>query len=361
MPRFAPICVLLCAFLSACGSEERFGLSESPIPHDIAPDTTTSDPLPAPERFLTSFSFFDDGYTGFTERPFYVTFNATYSDDTRVNNVLSSTVSQSCTPFFLQVGNPSIATVDSVGRVTPLGVGTTHVFLTCGAIQITSPLTIKKKSTPLIPPPETPAEEEPVNVETEEPLSPDDRYLGADDEYDIVYGQHAGFAQHLFPEILFGKPRNVFLNDVITLGFGGSVTIELNGFHPVDGDGHDFIVFENPFRASGDFVFAERGRVSVSDDGITFVTFPCDAFDPNRAYKGCAGVEPFNHLLDPLDDRAGGDHFDLADVSLDEARFIRIEDMQTCVAGQPIFPLCAEIGKKGFDLDALAIVNGRRE
>ena len=73
-----------------------------------------------------------------------------------------------------------------------------------------------------------------------------------------------------------------------------------------------------------------------------------------RAFPGCAGVTPtFSHpdnSVSPNDPEvSGGDAFDLADLGLQSARFVRIRDTGTNpyegVAG-------------GFDLDAVAVVNG---
>ena len=148
----------------------------------------------------------------------------------------------------------------------------------------------------------------------------------------------------------------------------------------LDGPGVDFTVFENPFMTTvlgfvGD-PFAEPGRVSVSQDGTTWHVFTaCETapLDP-PLHPGCAGVFPT--LSDPLDpltphpsiptetpitdvigvpqatvvvpDGSGGDSFDLEDVGLTWARFVRIED---------VGPALGQSGTVGFDLDAVAAVN----
>jgi hypothetical protein len=65
---------------------------------------------------------------------------------------------------------------------------------------------------------------------------------------------------------------------------------------------------------------------------------------------GCAGVSPvYSHPSNCIDARdpalAGGDGFDLADIGLESARYIRIVDANTSGLG-------------GFDLDSVAVVNG---
>ena len=92
----------------------------------------------------------------------------------------------------------------------------------------------------------------------------------------------------------------------------------------------------------------ELGEVSASQDGDTWFTWDCDT----ESWEGCAGITPIlSHPDNCIDARdpytAGGDSFDLADVGLDSAKYIRIQDVS------------GEIG--GFDLDAISIVNGTWE
>lgn len=159
------------------------------------------------------------------------------------------------------------------------------------------------------------------------------------------------------PDIVLGPPKgggtiNGSL-DVATLGNGGTITL---GFAPsfiVDRPGPDFIVFENPFNVNGDprRPFAELATVEVSDDGQTFFAFPCTA--TAYPYGSCAGWHPVlanadKNSIDPTDPRvAGGDAFDLADLGLTEARYVRITDRVdlTGAAGT-------------FDLDAISIAHG---
>src|SRR5688500_6081095 len=107
---------------------------------------------------------------------------------------------------------------------------------------------------------------------------------------EFLAGENAGFGQESMPEIVLGPPDGGFSSqgsvDVVSLGTGGSITLRMDQ-EIVDGDGADFIVFENPFEIAGGAVFSEAGEVSVSDDGETFTAFPCD---PSRdAPNGCAG------------------------------------------------------------------------
>ena len=163
-------------------------------------------------------------------------------------------------------------------------------------------------------------------------------------------GPGAGFGAEALPDVVLGPPQGGSTSqgsvDVISLGVGGSITVAL-GTPAKDGAGADLIVFENAFLVGGDRSFAEPGIVEVSADGVSFVAFPCD-IDGGGA--GCAGQEPVlanaeNGLAtDP--DAAGGDAFDLGEVQLSEARYVRITDSGR---GAPIAPTA------GFDLDAIAV------
>jgi hypothetical protein len=161
-----------------------------------------------------------------------------------------------------------------------------------------------------------------------------------------------------------------------SLGLGGSIVLEFQDNVVVDGPGPDLTVFENAFLVRGATtgpLFAEPGTVSVSADGVTFQSFPCQ-ITTAPYYPGCAGVYPvFANADDPgapsplvpstapiatlvgVDINtftppagSGGDTFDLAAVGLAVARFVKIEGGQ---ARQGL------AGLAGFDLDAVAAVH----
>jgi len=169
--------------------------------------------------------------------------------------------------------------------------------------------------------------------------------------------------------------------DVLSLGIAGHIDLAFDDNVLVDGPGVDFTVFENSFLGidpgpvSGP-PFSEPGRVSVSQDGVTWVAFPGCVLDPAQApyYPGCAGVRPVLSDAEvphpslptstPVEDLvgidllgppitvegAGGDSFDLADVGLAWARYVRIE-----AAGYVDGPFGAD--NAAFDLDAVAAVH----
>lgn len=179
------------------------------------------------------------------------------------------------------------------------------------------------------------------------------------------------------------------------LGVGGSITLgfgdEAQPSVIRDGDGADFIVFENAFFAGGNPAasFAELMFVEVSSNGTDFARFPTSAptagtagfmavVDPAGA-AGFAGVSPVlanvdTHTIDPFDPAAaGGDAFDLADllgqpevidgsVDLQAISFLRLIDVLgdgslSDSGGAPIFD-DSGFTNNGADLDAVAVING---
>jgi hypothetical protein len=189
-------------------------------------------------------------------------------------------------------------------------------------------------------------------------------------------GTCAGYGASGLPGIVEGPPQGGGAVegsvDVVSLGGGGSIVV---GFAPnaiVDGPGVDFVVFENPFDYGNGDRYVEPGEVSVSDDGVTWTAFPCT--DTTQAMPDggwgatrCGGMNlvysnPFRPpYISPFDlQRAGGDQYDLASIGVKHARYVRIRNV---VATEP----CPEGGlpdgevlpdKNGFDLDAIAIING---
>jgi len=198
------------------------------------------------------------------------------------------------------------------------------------------------------------------------------------------------FGAPFVPGTMLGSPGDSVPQQnsltVASFGFGGSATLAFDDIVIEDRPGPDFIVFENaffalplPVTASDDFtVFVEPARVEVSADGVQWTAFPYDAtavadasgiLSVNRELwlrlDGLAGVTPtftgnwtFPNVRDDFDPQgqggvsgAGGDAFDLADIGLTEARFVRITDLDT----QNGFPGQGE----GFDLDAIVVLHGR--
>lgn len=206
---------------------------------------------------------------------------------------------------------------------------------------------------PDAPPDNPPPSQSPCDEEVSDPF--------ADRVVSHVVGAGGGFHEEDLPEIVLGPPKGLgsFQGsyDVFSLGLGGEIVLEFTDSLACDGRGIDFLVFENAFQVgtNPDMTFAEPGVVSASEDGKTWVDFPCNL---NAApYTGCAGVHPTlanpeTNDIDPTDPAvAGGDGFDLEDIGLRKARFIKIQDSGLGLG--PIGP-----GTRGFDLDAIAIVHG---
>ena len=171
-------------------------------------------------------------------------------------------------------------------------------------------------------------------------------------------GTAAGFGQAQLPDIVLGAPQGTGSGSgslhVLSLGLNGVIVLEFTDIAVTNGPGVDLLVFENAFLKPGGLPFAETGVVAVSDDGVTWSEFPCASSNAAGNFPGCAGVTPVysntSNGISPTDPAvAGGDGFDLATVGLTRARFVRIRDSgANGYAGT----------SGGFDLDAVAVVNG---
>jgi hypothetical protein len=172
-------------------------------------------------------------------------------------------------------------------------------------------------------------------------------------------GDGAGFNETKLPGVVLGPPQGKGTRagslDVLSLGSGGEIVLSFGDRAIEDQPGPDFVVFENPFWPGGDRaqVYAELGEVSVSRDGESWLTFACASEgDGDGNFPGCAGWTPTlafdpNEIV-PLDlELTGGDAFDLAELGLVEARFVKIVDLKTLDAGG---------NSAGFDLDAIGLL-----
>jgi hypothetical protein len=206
----------------------------------------------------------------------------------------------------------------------------------------------------------------------------------ADEVLSFLPGPGSGYGEADLPGVVTGPPEGLglFLGglDVLSLGAGGVIDLDFVDNVILDGPGVDFTVFENPFFTIvlgflGD-PFSEPGIVSVSQDGVTWYAFDACATAPldPPLHPGCAGVFPtLSDALTPstphpsiptetpvgdlvgisqaslvLPEGSGGDSFDLMDVGLSWARYVRIED---------VGPALGQDGTVGFDLDAVTAVN----
>ncbi len=139
--------------------------------------------------------------------------------------------------------------------------------------------------------------------------------------------------------------------ELLSLGHGGSITLAFTDNRIVDGPGADFLIFENVFiNLWTNEPFMEAGTVAVSQDGITFMTFSFDTL----AHAGLAGVTPTRSTQNPTDVAASGaDAFDLAQVGLGWARYVRITDMGDLWQEGPF--------NGDFDLDAVVAIHSQAD
>jgi hypothetical protein len=166
----------------------------------------------------------------------------------------------------------------------------------------------------------------------------------------VDYGSGQNFGRAAMPDIALGPPAGAGCCggslDVVSLGNGGEIVLGFGANAIVDGPGVDFVVFENPFESDGK-VFTELASVMVSEDGRTWHAFPCEATE--APFDQCAGQRPV-YLSDddgPIDpDTSGGDGFDLADLGIARARYVRIVDRPDLQGANGV-----------FDLDAVGIVH----
>jgi YVTN family beta-propeller protein len=181
----------------------------------------------------------------------------------------------------------------------------------------------------------------------------------ADKVVSFTEGTGAGFGMNYFPQNILGPPDpDPLVNEynpssksqeILSLGENGEIILGFTDNYIFDGDGPDFTVFENVFYFFGTTdPFIEAAYVSVSQDGETWYAFPADT----ATFEGFAGVTPTFNTEYPQNPKiSGGDQFDLSDVSLDYARYIKLTD------------LGSEI-KEGafngdFDLDAVVAINSK--
>ena len=162
-----------------------------------------------------------------------------------------------------------------------------------------------------------------------------------------AFGAGQSFNQDKFPGPVLGPPEANEPSSVVSLGNGGYVVVAFDENAIIDGPGADFTVFENALPT-----YKELATVAVSEDGETWFEFPCTAPQEGPAYGACAGValvySSRKNGIDPLDPAvSGGDHYDLSDLGVKRARFVRITDRADLMGG------LADV----FDLDAVAIVN----
>ncbi len=181
----------------------------------------------------------------------------------------------------------------------------------------------------------------------------------------VFYGEEAS---------VIGEPKGS--TDVLSLGDGGSATVSFDKLI-FNGDGADFVVFENAMQngANAHLYFSELAFVEVSSDGSSFVRFPSVSLTQNTTQLGT--FEP----TDPtkIYNLAGkytsdyGSPFDLnelkdsAGIDINNITYIRVVDVVGSIApshaaydskGNAINdPYPTPFWSGGFDLQAVGAIN----
>lgn len=174
-------------------------------------------------------------------------------------------------------------------------------------------------------------------------------------------GQNFGQSPEFFPMNIFGAPAKEASeyipasaeSDVLSIGLDGEIIIGVKNKVIYDGEGDDFIIYENAFKNQATKkIFAEPALVAVSFDGVNYIEFPHDDW----TLEGCAGKTPTNGGIDPFThDSSGGDGFDIGELGLEQIRYIKIKDISMVVTKDENHPYYfIEAMVTGFDLDAVA-------
>ncbi len=281
----------------------------------------------------------------------------------QVEPLIAGTLSWSSSdPEVAAVDPDGLVTLLKAGRVTIRGIWRDQTGVSYLVIREPSPPPAPPEPTVDLPPPDEPEEEPDPSAPVEAACGPSPADPFADRVVSYQTGERGGFHEEDLPKIVLGPPHGAGNApgglDVFSLGLGGRITLEFTDFAACDGPGPDFIVFENVFGG-----FYEPAKIAVSADGETWHSFPCGS---GPDFEGCAGLtpvfaDPDRNSIDPTDsESAGGDSFDLADVGLSAARYLRITDADGCSFYQDLAHCTDGVapGVLGFDLDAVAVVNG---
>ncbi|HRP02119.1 MAG TPA: T9SS type A sorting domain-containing protein [Candidatus Kapabacteria bacterium] len=165
-----------------------------------------------------------------------------------------------------------------------------------------------------------------------------------------------------YPNNIFGKPSakaslevpEASPEEILSIGIGGEIIVGFKDYVLKDGDGVDFIIFENAFiNPVNQGIFAEPAIVSVSSDGVNYIEFPFNTV----TMDGFAGINPINGKYEPSQyPLCGGDGFDLATIGMDNIKYIKIRDTSeiTTYLDEDNKYYSPKFLVSGFDLDAVA-------
>ncbi len=202
-------------------------------------------------------------------------------------------------------------------------------------------------------------------------------YLNIEDtNYTLINGQDttnkAYFGENSFA---LGKP-NGNLN-VVSLGDGGYAILKFN--NPIkNGQGFDFAVFENGFKASENNYFLELAFVEVSSNGINFIRFPSQSLTQDTTQiDGFGYLNPakFNNLAGKYVNDYGtpfdlDDIKDSANINIDSIVYVKIIDVIGDINnnycswdsyGHKINdPFPTPFASGGFDLNGIGVINQQK-
>ena len=205
---------------------------------------------------------------------------------------------------------------------------------------------------------------------------------------DLSYGANCE-AEWRNPHNALGKASDS-VYDILCLGDGGSVVMTFD-FAIRDGEGFDFAVFENSF----DGYFLELAFVEVSSDGEHFVRFPNLYLDESPIGAFAKGNPRYVYNLAAKYSCEYGHPFDLAELKaayefalspactfsdeyknsllenyafldFSNIKYVRIVDIigdgkTLDCEGQGIYDPVGCVGSAGFDLNAIGVINSRKD
>jgi hypothetical protein len=160
-----------------------------------------------------------------------------------------------------------------------------------------------------------------------------------------------------------------FDGDVLSLGDSGVVTLSFDD--PIQNNtGYDFAVFENGFKVGLSY-YLELAHVEVSENGTDFVRFPSESLSDTGFQTDNFGYTDPTKLRNLAGKHQApyGTLFDIDEVGLEQVNYVRLIDVVGSLndrfgsrdsKGRLINdPWPTPFASSGFDLDAVAVVNGR--
>lgn len=184
-----------------------------------------------------------------------------------------------------------------------------------------------------------------------------------DTVYSFTLGtlQSTGQSEEYFPMNIFGPPSfdaarftpEIRPEQILSLGLNGEIIIGFKNGVIANGEGADFIIFENAFEISfNEKIYAEPAIVSVSQDGSIWYEFEYDL----DMLTGLAGTEPtIGNNTNSEYGFSGGNAFDIGEFGLEEIKYIKLKDTTEYILNNPNHNNY-DPTLSGFDLDAVFLL-----